>query len=77
MLITVGDNDFVDQAEEWFTALNRAGKRARLVVYRGEGHLLLSPANIEHFWGEVLAWFDTYLQAPTGQASVSIPTGTL
>ncbi len=61
VLITTGDNDFIGQAEEWFTALHRAGKRARLVRYWGEGHLLTSPANIERNWQEILLWFDTYL----------------
>jgi hypothetical protein len=61
VLITTGDNDFIGQAEEWFTALHRAGKRARLVRYWGEGHLLTSPANIKRNWQEILLWFDTYL----------------
>jgi len=61
VLITTGDNDFIGQAEEWFTALHRAGKRARLVRYWGEGHLLNSPANVKRNWQEVLLWFDTYL----------------
>lgn len=64
LLISVGDNDFPGQAEEWFTALDRAGKRARLLRFRGEGHVLLSPANISRFWEETLQWFDEHLQPP-------------
>lgn len=69
ILIVAGDNDFIDQAEEWFTALDRAGKRARLVRYWGEGHILLSPANIKHFWRETLRWFGTHLRS----SAVSTP----
>lgn len=66
ILISVGDNDFAGQAEEWFTALDRAGKRARLLIFRGEGHVLLSPANISRFWEEALRWFDEHLRPPPG-----------
>jgi dipeptidyl aminopeptidase/acylaminoacyl peptidase len=62
ILISVGDDDDIGQEEEWFTALERAGKRARLLRYWGEGHWLLSPANTRHLWNEILQWFDTYLQ---------------
>lgn len=68
ILIITGDDDFIDQAEEWFTALDRAGKRARLLRYWGEGHILRSPANMRHFWRETLQWFATYL-APDGPAA--------
>jgi acetyl esterase/lipase len=61
ILIVTGDDDFIAQAEEWFTALDRAGKRARLLTYWGEGHILRSPANMKHFWRETLKWFGTYL----------------
>jgi acetyl esterase/lipase len=61
ILIVTGDDDFIAQAEEWFTALDRAGKRARLLRYWGEGHILRSPANMKHFWHETLQWLGTYL----------------
>lgn len=61
VLIITGDDDFIEQGEEWFTALDRAGKRARLLRYWGEGHVLRSPANMKHFWREALHWFGTYL----------------
>jgi dipeptidyl aminopeptidase/acylaminoacyl peptidase len=64
ILLSVGDNDDSGQEEEWFTALERAGKRARLLRYWGEGHWLFSPANTTHLWSEILQWFDTYLQPP-------------
>lgn len=61
VLIISGDNDYMGQAEEWFSALDRAGKRARFVRYWGEGHRILSPANVKNLWQEILGWFDTYL----------------
>jgi dipeptidyl aminopeptidase/acylaminoacyl peptidase len=71
ILLSVGDNDDIGQEEEWFTALERAGKRARLLRYWGEGHWLFSPANTRHLWNEILQWFDTYLQpSESGAASV-------
>jgi dipeptidyl aminopeptidase/acylaminoacyl peptidase len=69
ILISVGDNDDMGQEEEWFTALERAGKRARLLRYWGEGHWLLSPANIRHLWNEILQWFDIYLQPSRSDAA--------
>jgi dienelactone hydrolase len=72
LLISVGDNDFSGQAEELFTAMDRSGKRARLMVFRGEGHVLLSPANIRYFWRTALKWFDDYLQ-PTQPAEAAGP----
>lgn len=64
ILLVHGDWDGVpiQQAEEFFTAMHRLGKRARFLRYFGEEHVLKSPANIRHFWDENLAWFDAYLQ---------------
>ena len=63
VLIVQGDMDYVavQQGEELFSALYRQGKRARFVRYWGEGHVLQSPANIEHMWDEVLGWFEEFL----------------
>jgi dipeptidyl aminopeptidase/acylaminoacyl peptidase len=69
ILIITGDDDFIEQGEEWFSALDRAGKRARLLRYWGEGHILRSPANMKHFWRETLHWFGAYLG--DGGAAVS------
>ena len=63
VLIVHGDMDYValQQGEEFFSALYRQGKRARLVRYWGEGHVLQSPANIADMWDEVFAWFGEFL----------------
>lgn len=61
-LLINSDMDFaISQYEQLFTALQESGKMARLLTYWGEGHILVSPANIEHMWGEVIGWYDTYL----------------
>jgi dipeptidyl aminopeptidase/acylaminoacyl peptidase len=62
LLIVHGDMDFVPitEAEKFFTALYRQGKRARFVRYWGEGHGPDSPANIRDFWNQVYAWLDEF-----------------
>jgi len=66
ILMIHGDMDFVaiQQAEEFFTALERQGKRARFVRYWGEGHEPGSPANIRDMWQRIYDWFDEWLRAP-------------
>jgi len=62
VLIVQGDMDAISitQGEEFFTALYRQGKRARFIRYWGEGHTLLSPANIRDFWMHTYAWLDEF-----------------
>ena len=62
LLIVHGDMDFfpIQQAEEFFTALYRLGKRAQFIRYWGEGHLLDSPANIRDMWMQTYAWLDEF-----------------
>lgn len=60
LLMLHGDLDFVpiQQAEEFYTSLARRGKRARLVRYWGEGHVIYwSPANFADYWREIFEWF--------------------
>jgi dipeptidyl aminopeptidase/acylaminoacyl peptidase len=54
----------VQQAQEFFTALQRLGKRAEFVMYFGDGHVLHSSANIVDAWNRIFNWFDEYLAAP-------------
>lgn len=60
LLITQGDQDYVSitQGEEMFTALRRLDRRVRFLRYWGEGHILSSPANIEHLWQQIIAWLE-------------------
>jgi dipeptidyl aminopeptidase/acylaminoacyl peptidase len=63
MLFLHGDQDFValSEAEQLFTALYRQGKRARLLRFWGEGHLIgASPANVRRKWEEIFGWLDEH-----------------
>ena len=59
VLLIHGDLDHVpiQQSEEMFTLLTRAGRRARFVRYWGEAHHILSPANAEDMWNQIFDWF--------------------
>lgn len=63
ILIIHGDQDPVpiQQAEEFFTALLRQGKRARFARYFGESHIIKGRANVLHRWNLTFEWFDEYL----------------
>ena len=52
------------QAEKFYVALNRMGKRAKLVRYLAEGHVVESPGNLMDMWEHILNWFDQFLQNP-------------
>lgn len=62
VLMLHGDFDgaIVHQAEEFFVALHRLGKRSRLVKCYGEGHVSESPANSVDSWQQTIAWFDEH-----------------
>jgi dipeptidyl aminopeptidase/acylaminoacyl peptidase len=62
LMIIHGDLDGVpiEQAEEFFMALYRQGKRAEFVRYWGEGHVILSPPNIQDMWNRIFAWFEEF-----------------
>jgi dipeptidyl aminopeptidase/acylaminoacyl peptidase len=62
VLMLHGDFDgaTIQQAEEFYVALHRLGKRSRLVKYFGDDHLLQSPANIVDSWRQTIAWFDEH-----------------
>jgi dipeptidyl aminopeptidase/acylaminoacyl peptidase len=62
VMIIQGDMDYVvmQQGEEFFSALQRLGKRVQFVRYWGEGHVLESRANIRDMWTRILAWFDEF-----------------
>jgi dipeptidyl aminopeptidase/acylaminoacyl peptidase len=50
------------QAQEFFTAMERLGKRARLVEYMGDDHVLQSPANARHSWHQIFDWLAEFLR---------------
>jgi len=63
LLMIHGDLDSIplSEAEQFFVALNRMGKRAKLVRYLGEGHSFESPGNVLDMYGQILSWFDELL----------------
>jgi dipeptidyl aminopeptidase/acylaminoacyl peptidase len=64
IMIIQGDMDGVGmgQGEEFFSAMYRLGKPAKLVRYWGEGHgIERSPANVRDMWHRVFNWFDEHL----------------
>jgi dipeptidyl aminopeptidase/acylaminoacyl peptidase len=58
VMLIKGDADFVptQQAEEYFTALYRQGKRAAFVRYAGEGHTIAARANVLDMWSRIDRW---------------------
>jgi dipeptidyl aminopeptidase/acylaminoacyl peptidase len=73
VLLFTADRDYVPpgQAEELFSALYRQQKDVVLVTYRGEGHVLSSPANIRDFYETVWAWLEEALKRGTPPADAS------
>jgi len=69
VMIMQGDLDFLgpEQAEEFFTALYRLGKRARLVRYVGEEHVIQSPANVRDMWTRIEEWLAQTMPAATAE----------
>jgi dipeptidyl aminopeptidase/acylaminoacyl peptidase len=65
LLLVAGDFDTSvppEQLLQMFGAMNRLGKEAKLLMYRGEGHVLNNPSNIKDYWQQMLLWFDKYLK---------------
>lgn len=60
LLLVHGDLDFIPvaQSEALFTELLRRDHPVELLRYRGENHMLASPANIRDMLAHVLAWLD-------------------
>ncbi|MGH7027472.1 alpha/beta hydrolase family protein [Brevundimonas sp.] len=74
VLLFTADRDYVPpgQAEELFSALYRQQKDVVLVTYRGEGHVLSSPANIQDMYATIWRWLDQIIGAgpPSEQKNV-------
>lgn len=63
LLLVGGDQDFVsmESAERSFLALTRLARDVTLVRYWGEGHDLLSPANIRDYYEKLFSFIDDRL----------------
>ena len=73
VMIMQGDLDEVgpEQADEFFTALYRLGKRARLVRYVGEEHVIQSPANVRDMWMRIEEWLSETMPPTTAETRPS------
>lgn len=74
-MIIQGDQDFegIQQAEEFFNALYRQGKRAEFVRYAGDGHVIESPANIRDMWQRILTWLSITLDTKRSDVRGAVP----
>jgi len=65
LLLVHGELDFVpiQQAEEFFTALDRQDKRVRFVRYAGEGHTIAGRANVLDLWRRLAGWLEETMPA--------------
>ncbi|MCA1597167.1 MAG: prolyl oligopeptidase family serine peptidase, partial [Chloroflexi bacterium] len=71
LLMIHGDGDLIplQQAEEFYAALYRQNKRACLVRYTGEGHLIEGEANVLDVWRRMYGWLSEFLDSPNEPAS--------
>ena len=64
-LVIVGERDAEcpsSQSYEFWHALKTLGVPTQLIVYPGEGHLFIKPANQADRMDQTVAWFDRYLK---------------
>ena len=69
VMIMQGDLDpeGPEQAEEFFVALYRLGKRAELVRYVGEEHVIQSPGNVRDMWARIDEWLSQTMPPATAE----------
>ena len=72
VLVSVGERDFrvpMNNALEFWTALQRQQVPSRLIIWPDENHWVLRGEDSRYFYREVAAWFARWLSAPaqTGQ----------
>lgn len=65
VLIQAGTRDepHLKQSELLYAGLDRLHKRVRFLRFHGEGHVLMNPANIAHYWQNALELMDTYVKS--------------
>jgi dipeptidyl aminopeptidase/acylaminoacyl peptidase len=65
-LILVGERDVecpAPQSQEFYHALKTLGVAAQMVVYPGEGHMILRPEHRRDVVDRTVEWFDRHLRA--------------
>jgi len=68
VLVTVGENDFrvpLNNALEYWSALQRMQVPSRLVVFPEENHWILKGEDSRFFYAEIAAWLARWLKAPS------------
>lgn len=72
VMLIYGDLDFdIGQAQTVFASLYRQGKDAQLLIYRGEGHVVLSPDNVRDLYGRAFAFLRAAMGAPSEPSAAS------
>jgi dipeptidyl aminopeptidase/acylaminoacyl peptidase len=59
------DGNPVEFPNHTFAALRRLGKKVQYVLYGGEGHVIIGPANTIDFWNRRIAWLEAHLGKPS------------
>ncbi|HUH47247.1 MAG TPA: prolyl oligopeptidase family serine peptidase [Arenibacter sp.] len=71
LLLWTGDKDYHGnwlQEVEFYLALKSLQKRGKLLLYEGEGHVLLEPNNQRDLNQRIMEWFDFYLKKPNKES---------
>jgi dipeptidyl aminopeptidase/acylaminoacyl peptidase len=63
-LVSGSGDAHLAQAEQFFNALYRQGKPARLVRYEGESQRISKSEHIVDEWRQIYFWLDRYLDTP-------------
>ena len=74
-LVTVGELDFrvpMNNSLEYWSVLQRLQIPSRLLVYPTEDHWIVDGENSRHFYGELTAWLQRWLQ-PARTATTTTP----
>jgi len=71
VLVSVGERDFrvpMNNALEFWTALQRQHIPSRLIVWPNANHWILNGEDSKYFYGQVHGWIARWLNAPAGEA---------
>jgi dipeptidyl aminopeptidase/acylaminoacyl peptidase len=72
VLVSVGERDFrvpMNNALEFWTALQRQRVPSKLIVWPNENHWILNGEDSRFFYHEVHDWIARWLNAPAASAS--------
>ncbi len=72
VLLVYGDDQPAD-AIQWYTVLRETGVETELILYRGEGHILRRPENLEDLFDRAVDWFGRWLVIDKGGDGTSAP----